>query len=312
MGKYSGKIRPKIIKTQDFCLLLSYRMKKTMKTPLYINVNGRLMDLSEPQVMGILNVTPDSFYAGSRSETEKDIVQRLHQIISEGASIIDIGGYSSRQNAEHICVEEEMSRLRNGLEIIRKHHPDAVVSVDTFRADVAKMCVEEYGVAIINDISAGQMDEQMFPTTAKLGVPYIIMHMKGTPQDMQMNPQYDHFLKEIFYYFSEKVQKLRDLGVKDIIIDPGFGFGKTLEHNYELMNHLEEFSLFELPLLVGVSRKSMIYKLLETTPEEALNGTTALQTIALLKGANILRAHDVKEAVESIKIVQKMKTCQAF
>ena len=312
MGKYSGKIRPKIIKTQDFCLLLSYRMKKTMKTPLYINVNGRLMDLSEPQVMGILNVTPDSFYAGSRSETEKDIVQRLHQIIDEGASIIDIGGYSSRPNAEHISVEEEMSRLRNGLEIIRKHHPDAVVSVDTFRADVAKMCVEEYGVAIINDISAGQMDEEMFPTIAKLGVPYIIMHMKGTPQDMQVSPKYDHFLKEIFYYFSEKVQKLRDLGVKDIIIDPGFGFGKTLEHNYELMNHLEEFNLFELPLLVGVSRKSMIYKLLGTTPEEALNGTTALHTIALLKGANILRVHDVKEAVESIKIVQKMKTCQAF
>ena len=312
MGKYSGKIRPKIIKTQDFCLLLSYRMKKTMKTPLYINVNGRLMDLSEPQVMGILNVTPDSFYAGSRSETEKDIVQRLHQIIDEGASIIDIGGYSSRPNAEHISAEEEMNRLRNGLEIIRKHSPNAVVSVDTFRADVAKMCVEEYGVAIINDISAGQMDEQMFPTIAKLGVPYIIMHMKGTPQDMQVSPQYDHFLKEIFYYFSEKVQKLRDLGVKDIIIDPGFGFGKTLEHNYELMNHLEEFSLFELPLLVGVSRKSMIYKLLGTTPEEALNGTTALHTIALLKGANILRVHDVKEAVESIKIVQKMKTCQAF
>ena len=312
MGKYSGKIRPKIIKTQDFCLLLSYRMKKTMKTPLYINVNGRLMDLSEPQVMGILNVTPDSFYARSRSETEKDIVQRLHQIIDEGASIIDIGGYSSRPNAEHISAEEEMNRLRNGLEIIRKHSPNAVVSVDTFRADVAKMCVEEYGVAIINDISAGQMDEQMFPTIAKLGVPYIIMHMKGTPQDMQMNPQYDHFLKEIFYYFSEKVQKLRDLGVKDIIIDPGFGFGKTIEHNYELMNHLEEFSLFELPLLVGVSRKSMIYKLLETTPEEALNGTTALHTIALLKGAHILRVHDVKEAVESIKIVQKMKACQAF
>ena len=312
MGKYSGKIRPKIIKTQDFCLLLSYRMKKTMKTPLYINVNGRLMDLSEPQVMGILNVTPDSFYAGSRSETEKDIVQRLHQIISEGASIIDIGGYSSRPNAEHISVEEEMSRLRNGLEIIRKHHPDAVVSVDTFRADIAKMCVEEYGVAIINDISAGQMDETMFSTIAQLGIPYIIMHMKGTPQDMQISPTYAHFLKEVFYYFSEKVQRLRDLGVKDIIIDPGFGFGKTLEHNYELMNHLEEFSLFELPLLVGVSRKSMIYKLLGTTPKEALNGTTALHTIALLKGANILRVHDVKEAVESIKIVQKMKACQAF
>ena len=249
-----------------------------MKTPLYINVNGQLMDLSEAQVMGILNVTPDSFYAGSRSETEKDITGRLHQIIDEGASIIDIGGYSSRPSAEHISVKEEMNRLRNGLEIIRKHSPNAIVSVDTFRADVATMCVEEYGVAIINDISAGQMDKEMFSTIARLGVPYIIMHMKGTPQDMQVSPQYDHFLKEIFYYFSEKVQKLRDLGVKDIIIDPGFGFGKALEHNYELMSHLEEFSLFELPLLVGVSRKSMIYKLLGTTPEEALNGTTALHT----------------------------------
>ena len=283
-----------------------------MKTPLYINVNGRLMDLSEPQVMGILNVTPDSFYAGSRSETEKDITRRLHQIIDEGASIIDIGGYSSRPNAEHISMDEEMNRLRNGLEIIRKHSPNAIVSVDTFRADVAKMCVEEFGVAIINDISAGQMDKEMFSTIARLGVPYIIMHMKGTPQDMQVSPQYDHFLKEIFYYFSEKVQELRDLGVKDIIIDPGFGFGKTLEHNYELMGHLEEFSLFELPLLVGVSRKSMIYKLLGTTPEEALNGTTALHTIALLKGANILRVHDVREAVETTKIVQKTKACQAF
>ena len=283
-----------------------------MKTPLYINVNGRLMDLSEPQVMGILNVTPDSFYAGSRSETEKDITRRLHQIIDEGASIIDIGGYSSRPNAEHISMDEEMNRLRNGLEIIRKHSPNAIVSVDTFRADVAKMCVEEFGVAIINDISAGQMDKEMFSTIARLGVPYIIMHMKGTPQDMQVSPQYDHFLKEIFYYFSEKVQELRDLGVKDIIIDPGFGFGKTLEHNYELMSHLEEFSLFELPLLVGVSRKSMIYKLLGTTPEEALNGTTALHTIALLKGANILRVHDVREAVETTKIVQKTKACQAF
>ena len=283
-----------------------------MKTPLYINVNGRLMDLSEPQVMGILNVTPDSFYTGNRGVTERSIIDRLHQILDEGASIVDIGAYSSRPGADEVSTEEEMKRLRMGLELVRKHHPEAIVSVDTFRADVAKMCVEEYGVAIVNDISAGQMDEQMFATIARLGIPYIIMHMKGTPQDMQNNPQYDHFLKEVFYYFSEKVQRLRDLGVKDIIIDPGFGFGKTLEHNYELMNHLEEFSLFELPLLVGVSRKSMIYKFLDITPEEALNGTTALNTIALLKGANILRVHDVKEAVESVRIVEKMKSCQAF
>ena len=283
-----------------------------MNTPRYINVNGRLMDLSEPQVMGILNVTPDSFYAGSRAETEQDIIRRLHQIMDEGASIVDIGGYSSRPGAQEVSAEEEMERLRMGLKLIRKHRPDAVVSVDTFRADVAKMCAEEYGVAIINDISAGQMDEQMFPTIARLGIPYIIMHMKGTPQDMQVNPQYGHFLKEVFYYFSEKVQRLRDLGVKDIIIDPGFGFGKNLEHNYELMNHLEEFSLFELPLLVGVSRKSMIYKLLDITPQEALNGTTVLNTVALLKGANILRVHDVKEAVETVRIVGIMKSCQTY
>ena len=283
-----------------------------MKTPQYINANGRLMDLSEPQVMGILNVTPDSFYAGSHGVTEGYIIDRIHQIMNEGASIIDIGACSTRPGADEVSIEEEMSRLRMGLELIRKHRPDAIVSVDTYRADVAKMCVEEYGAAIINDISAGQMDKQMFPTIARLGIPYIIMHMKGTPKDMQVNPQYDHFLKEVFYYFSEKVQRLRDLGVKDIIIDPGFGFGKTLEHNYELMNHLEEFALFELPLLVGVSRKSMIYKHLGITPEEALNGTTTLNTIALLKGASILRVHDVRQAMESIKIVQKMRACSAF
>lgn len=283
-----------------------------MKTPRYINVNGRLMDLSEPQVMGILNVTPDSFYAGSRMETEKDIINRLHQITSEGASILDIGAYSSRPDAEHISAEEEMNRLRTGLDLVRKHQPEAVVSVDTFRADVAKMCVEEFGAAMINDISAGQLDAAMFGTIAQLGVPYIIMHMQGTPQNMQMNPHYDHLLKEVFLYFAERVQKLRDLGVKDIIIDPGFGFGKTLEHNYELMNHLDEFQLFELPLLVGISRKSMIYKLLGTTPEEALNGTTVLNTLALMKGANILRVHDVKAAKEAVTLVEKMKSCQAF
>lgn len=283
-----------------------------MKTPRYINVNGRLMDLSEPQVMGILNVTPDSFYAGSRMETEKDIINRLHQITSEGASILDIGAYSSRQDAEHISTEEEMNRLRTGLDLVRKHQPEAVVSVDTFRADVAKMCVEEFGAAMINDISAGQLDAAMFGTIAQLGVPYIMMHMQGTPQNMQMNPHYDNLLKEVFLYFAERVQKLRDLGAKDIIIDPGFGFGKTLEHNYELMNHLDEFRIFELPLLVGISRKSMIYKLLGTTPEEALNGTTVLNTLALMKGANILRVHDVKAAKEAVTLVEKMKSCQAF
>lgn len=273
-----------------------------------LNLNGKLYELSSPKVMGILNVTPDSFYAGSRKQTEEDIKSRCREIIEEGGDIIDIGAYSSRPDAEHISTEEEKRRLRTGLEILRNEYPEAIVSVDTFRADVAEMCVKEYNVNIINDISAGEMDKEMFNTVARLQVPYIMMHMKGTPQDMQKSPQYTSLMKEIFMYFSEKVYKLHEMGVNDLILDPGFGFGKTLEHNYELMNHLEEFSLFNLPVLVGISRKSMIYKLLGNTPSEALNGTTALNTIALLKGANILRVHDVKEAVETVRIVTALNT----
>lgn len=273
-----------------------------------LNVNGRLLDFSTPQVMGILNVTPDSFYAGSRSRTEAEIAARACQILDEGASIIDIGAYSSRPNAEHISPEEEMQRLRTGLEILNRNHPDAIISVDTFRAEVARQCVEEYGAAIINDISAGEMDEQMFPTVARLNVPYIMMHMQGTPQNMQKEPHYENLLKEVFMYFARKVRQLRDLGMKDIILDPGFGFGKTLEHNYELMAHLEEFGIFELPLLVGVSRKSMIYRLFGATPQEALNGTTVLDTVALMKGADILRVHDVREAVEAVRLIEKLKS----
>lgn len=273
-----------------------------------LNLNGKLYELSSPKVMGILNVTPDSFYAGSRKQTEEDIKSRCREIIEEGGDIIDIGAYSSRSDAEHISAEEEKRRLRTGLEILRNEYPEAIVSVDTFRADVAEMCVKEYNVNIINDISAGEMDKEMFNTVARLQVPYIMMHMKGTPQDMQKSPQYTSLMKEIFMYFSEKVYKLHEMGVNDLILDPGFGFGKTLAHNYELMNHLEEFSLFNLPVLVGISRKSMIYKLLGNTPSEALNGTTALNTIALLKGANILRVHDVKEAVETVRIVTALNT----
>lgn len=276
-------------------------------TARYINVNGSLLDLSQPRVMGILNVTPDSFYAGSRTQTEVEIAHRVKQIVSEGAAIIDIGAYSSRPNADNVSAREEMERLRMGLKILFEIQPDAVVSVDTFRADVARMCVEEYGVAIINDIAAGEMDANMFHTVAALNVPYIMMHMQGTPQSVQQHPHYDNLLKEVFLYFARKVQQLRDLGVKDIILDPGFGFGKTMEHNYELLSHLEEFRIFELPLLVGVSRKSMIYRLLDITPQEALNGTTVLDTICLLKGADILRVHDVKEAVETVRIVQAMR-----
>lgn len=271
-----------------------------------IRVNGQLMNLSTPKVMGILNVTPDSFYAGSRKETTSDIAYRVEQIITEGADMIDIGAYSSRPNAEHVSTKEEMARLRKGLEAIREVAPEAIVSVDTFRADVASMCVEEYGAALINDISGGQMDERMFDTVARLNVPYIMMHMQGTPQDMQLHIHYNHLRMEIMQYFALKVQELYARGVKDIIIDPGFGFGKTLAHNYELFKHLEDFKLFGLPLLVGISRKSMIYKLLDSSPEEALNGTTVLNTIALTKGADILRVHDVKACVEAVRIFNQM------
>lgn len=268
-----------------------------------INVKGKLLDLSEPQVMGILNVTPDSFFDGSRKQTEDEIRSRVEQIVSEGGSMIDIGAYSSRPGAADVSATEEMDRLRKGMKILREVAPDIPVSVDTFRADVAKMSIEELGADIINDISGGELDKEMFKTVAHLKVPYILMHMKGTPQTMQQAPHYDDLMKEILLYFAEKVQQLRDFGQKDIILDPGFGFAKTLDHNYELMNHMEELKIFELPILSGVSRKSMIYKLLGNTPQDALNGTTVLNTISLMKGASILRVHDVKEAVEVAQIV---------
>ena len=278
-------------------------MNKTVHYTL--NVRGRLLDLSKPQVMGILNVTPDSFYAGSRMETEEAVRRRVRQIIAEGGSMIDVGAYSSRPGAADVSAEEEMERLRRGMSIVREEAPEIPVSVDTFRADVAKMAVEEMGVDIINDISGGELDKEMFKTVAKLGVPYILMHMKGTPQTMQQAPHYDDLMKEVMLYFAEKVQQLRDLGQKDIVLDPGYGFAKTIDHNYELLKHQEMLEVFELPLLVGVSRKSMIYRFLGSSPEEALNGTTVLNTLALQKGANILRVHDVKEAVEVVRLVEK-------
>ena len=277
--------------------------------PYTINVGGKLMDLGEPQVMGILNVTPDSFYSESRKNTEQEIADRVQAILAEGGSMIDIGAYSSRPGADDVSAEEEMDRLRGGLKILRNIAPDAVVSVDTFRADVAKMCVEEFGVQIINDISGGELDSRMFDTVAALGVPYILMHMKGDPQTMQNGPHYDDLLAEMLRYFGTKVQQLHELGVKDVILDPGFGFAKTLEHNYELMNRMQDLQVLELPMLVGISRKSMIYRLLGTSPEEALNGTSVLNTLALLKGASILRVHDVKAAVEVVQIVKKMLAC---
>ncbi len=278
--------------------------------PKYINVKGQLLDLSTPQVMGILNLTPDSFYADSRVQTEAQIVERVQQILAQGGSMIDVGAYSSRPDGVDIADDEEMQRLSTGLAIINRHFPDAIISVDTFRASVAERCVQEHGVAIVNDISGGELDKHMFATIAKLQVPYIMMHMKGTPQTMQQHTDYDNLLREVFLYFANKISQLHQLGVNDIILDPGFGFAKTIEHNYELMAHLEDFHLFELPLLVGISRKSMIYKLLGSTPAEALNGTSVLNTAALMKGAHILRVHDVKEAVEAIRITNAIKQYQ--
>ncbi len=279
----------------------------SMGRPVFINVKGELMDLSTPRVMGILNVTPDSFYSQSRARTEKEIAERARQIMEEGAAIIDIGAYSSRPNAVHITPEEETRRLRAGLQVICREYPEAILSVDTFRADVARMCVEEYGVAIINDIAAGDMDPRMFDTVAELNVPYIMMHMRGTPQSMQDAPHYEDVVKEVFHYFARKTGELFRKGVKDVILDPGFGFGKTVDHNYELLASLQEFEVFELPVLAGVSRKSMITRLLEVPAAEALNGTTVVNTVALLKGVSILRVHDVKEAVEAVRIVEKIK-----
>ena len=246
------------------------------------------MDLSEPQVMGILNVTPDSFYAASRKQTEQEIAECASRIVAEGGAIIDVGACSTRPGFQEISEAEEMERLRFGLGIVRRELPDGVISVDTFRPDVARMAVEEFGVGIINDVSEG--NSRMFRMISRLRVPYILMSQQPT-------------IREMLLSFAEKVQQLRDLGAKDIILDPGFGFGKTLEQNYQIMGELDKLQVMGLPLLVGVSRKSMIYKLLGFTPEESLNGTTALNTIALMKGASILRVHDVKEAVECCRIV---------
>ena len=272
--------------------------------PYSLNAGGKLIELERPIVMGILNATPDSFYNASRMEGEKEIAHRALQIISEGGDIIDVGAYSTRPGADEVTLEEEMNRLRYALDIVTKVAPEAIISVDTFRADVAKMCVEECGAHIVNDISGGTMDRRMFRTVAHLGVPYVLTHIQGTPQTMQQQCQYEDLIADIMLYFSQRVNDLRALGVKDIILDPGFGFGKNLEQNYALVHHLDDFSEFGLPLLVGVSRKSMIHQLLGVTPAESLTGTIALQTVALTKGANIIRAHDVREAVESISIVQ--------
>ena len=272
---------------------------------LTINAGGKLIDLSRPQVMGILNVTPDSFYDNSRCPDASTVAQHVERLVAEGADMIDIGGYSSRPGCDDVSIDEEKRRLAIGLDAIHRICPDMIVSVDTFRAEVARWSVEEYGAHIINDISGGEMDEMMYDTIARLQVPYVMMHMRGTPNTMmqEQHLQYEDVTADVLQYFAAKIDRLTLMGINDIILDPGFGFSKTIDDNYRLMRHLDEFSRLGIPLLVGISRKSMIYKLLGTTPAESLNGTTALNVLALMGGANILRVHDVRHAVEAVKIV---------
>jgi dihydropteroate synthase len=270
-----------------------------------INCKGTLINLSTPKVMGIVNVTPDSFFDGGKLTNSNEILFQVEKMLVDGATFIDLGGYSSKPGAEFVSETEELNRVIPIVKLLVEKFPDILLSIDTFRSEVAKQAIEN-GAALINDISAGLLDEKMLETVAKLQVPYIMMHMKGTPQTMQSLANYDDLLKEMNYYFSERIAKARRFGLNDIIIDPGFGFAKTLEHNYELLQNLELLQFHDLPILAGISRKSMIYKALETAPEEALNGTTFLHAFCLQKGANILRVHDVKEAVECVKLMRQL------
>ncbi|MBW8200546.1 dihydropteroate synthase [Flagellimonas abyssi] len=271
-----------------------------------INCKGELVDLKTPRVMGILNLTPDSFFDGGKYKDEASILDQVEYMLNHGATFIDMGAYSSRPGAEHVPEDEELKRMIPVVDLILKKFPDTLISVDTFRSKVATESIE-HGAAMINDISAGNLDEAMFDTVANHQVPYIMMHMKGTPKSMQKQATYDNFINDLRYYFSEKIKETTSKKINDVIIDPGFGFAKTTGQNYTLLNHLDMFQTFGLPILIGLSRKSMIYKVLESSPQEALNGTTALHTVALLKGANIIRAHDVKEAMECVKLVTALK-----
>lgn len=270
-----------------------------------INCKGRLIDLTTPKVMGILNITPNSFFDGGKYKDENQLLERVEKMIDEGATFIDVGAYSSKPNAEFVSEKEEILRIIPVVNLLQKHFPDIILSIDTFRAGVARICIEN-GAAIINDISAGKLDDKMLETIAEFQVPYIMMHMKGTPQTMQTLTQYDDMVQEILFYFSERIAVARSLGINDLIVDPGFGFAKTLDQNFELMQKTELFQMLDLPLLIGISRKSMIYKTLDINAEMALNGTTVLNTIALTKGAKILRVHDVKEAVECVRLYNKL------
>lgn len=273
---------------------------------MFINCKGNLIDLKVPKVMGILNLTPDSFYDGGRIKTEKEICVRTEKMLAEGATFIDIGAYSSRPGADDVSEEEELGRILPVVKLLLQEFPEILISIDTFRSEIAEKCVEA-GAAMINDISGGNLDPKMAKTVANLQVPYIMMHMRGNPKNMIELNKYDDLLQDILFYFSKKVAEARALGINDLIIDPGFGFSKNIEQNFELLSKLELFKLLELPLLAGISRKSLIYKTFHTTPDEALNGTTVLNTVSLLKGANILRVHDVKEAVECVKLISRLK-----
>jgi dihydropteroate synthase len=288
-------------------MLITSSASKFFKRKHSINLNGKLIDLTNPIVMGILNVGPNSFFDGGKYSTKDAVIQRAEEMIREGATIIDIGAVSTRPGAGMMSTKEELTRLLPAIAGIRKKFPDVPLSVDTFRSWVALRVIDECGHCIVNDISGGEFDDHMFDTVGKLGVPYILMHIQGTPKTMQDDPQYEDIIKDISTYFSERVRKLTKSGVKDVIIDPGFGFGKTLDHNYDLLNRLDSFKVFQLPVLVGVSRKSMVHKLLNVDAEHSLSGTITANTLALLGGADILRVHDVKDAVESVKIFTKLK-----
>lgn len=275
--------------------------------PRYINAGGKLLDLEIPKVMGILNITPDSFYSGSRYNTDDEILKTATRMLEDGAAILDVGGYSSRPGAKDISAEEERNRVLKVIKLINREFPEAIISVDTFRAEIAREAIVECGASIINDISGGDADINMFQVVMSLNVPYIMMHMKGDPRTMQNKPVYDEIVADILKWFGERIFKLKSAGVKDIIIDPGFGFGKTSEHNFELLRRLGDFSIAGLPVLVGISRKSMIWKTLNIDAEGALNGTTAINAIALYCGADILRVHDVKEAVETVKLIDRLR-----
>lgn len=289
-------------------MLITTTANKFLKRKNTINLNGRLLDLSKPVVMGILNVTPDSFFDGGKYKTEKKVVKRAEEILEQGGTIIDIGAVSTQPGSEGISTKDEIERLLPAAKAVKRAFPDAFVSIDTYRSWVALKVIEECGPCIVNDVSGGNFDPHMFDTIGKLSVPYILMHMLGTPLKMQENPSYDDIIRDISMFFTNQVKQLTKAGVKDVIIDPGFGFGKNLEHNYELLNRLDAFKVFQLPVMVGVSRKSMIYKLLGTTADVALNGTSVVNTLALMGGADILRVHDVREAVEAVRILNMVRS----